>query len=108
MQYIIRYDVKPQQAEAFRAWLSKNREAFGDHAPTGWSYVGTWFTVQGFGSYQAETRWELDDYASLGSGFGDEENQRLLAEWFDFVAEGRPNETYLMKSADDVSILKGT
>ncbi len=106
MQIIYRYHIKPKQAEAYRAWQLENDQAFRDHAPPGWSYVGTWFTVQGFGRYEAESRWELDDYGALGSGFGDEVNQRLLQEWSEFGDDSRSGETYLMKSAADVAILE--
>ncbi len=108
MQKIDRYHLKPNKAEAYRAWLLENDEAFRDHAPDGWTYLGTWFTVQGFGSYPVESRWEVDDYASLGSGFGDEEFQRLMREWSEFGDESRPGEAYLMKSATDVAIMEGS
>ena len=70
--------------------------------------MGTWFTVQGFGSYPVESRWEVDDYASLGSGFGDEVFQRLMREWSEFGDESRPDESCLLKSATDVAILEGS
>ncbi len=107
MQRIDRYNLKPGQAEAYRAWLLENDQAFKDHAPEGQTYLGTWFTVQGFGAYSAESRWEIKDYASLGSGFGDETYQRLMQEWSEFGDDVHAGETYLMKSADDVSIMEG-
>lgn len=70
-------------------------------APEGWSYIGTWFTVQSLGSHAAESRWELDDYAALGSGFGTAEYQRALNEWEDY-AEASSQETSLMKSEGDI------
>ena len=104
MQKIDRYHLKPQKAEAYREWLIKNDQAFRDHAPEGWTYLGTWFTVQGFGSYPVESRWEIDDYASLGSGFGDA-FQELMREWSEYGDETR-HKSYLMKSATDVAILE--
>lgn len=108
MQYINRYEVAPNKAAEFRDWLQKNRQLIADHAPDGWSYVGTYFTVLGFGSYSTETRWEIGEYGDLGTGFGDDEFQRLFREWFEFIDTSRPGETYLMKTADDVAIMEGT
>jgi hypothetical protein len=106
VQYIFRYDVKQKRSEAFRAWLITNVDALQASAQEGWTYLGTWFTVHGFGSYQVETRWEVEDYSSLGGGFGEDET-RLIVEWMEFVDDGRPTEAYLMKSAADVLIPKG-
>ncbi len=108
MQYIVRYDVAPNQAAEFKQWLLDNDQALRDHQPDGWEYLGTWFTVMGFGRHHVESRFEVADYADLGSGFGDEELQKLQLEWFDFVEAGIPGETYLMKSATDVQVMAGT
>ncbi len=108
MQYIVRYDVVPKKAAEFRQWLLDNDQRLRDHQPEGWQYLGTWFTVLGFGQYQAESRFEVADYADLGSGFGDEELQRLQLEWFEFVDTRSSGETYLMKSATDVQVMAGT
>ena len=105
MQYIIRYDVKPKASERYRTWLADKDDQLREHARPGWTYLGTWFTVQGFGSYGAETRWELDDYAALGAA-SDDIGTQLMLEWFDFIDDSRPAETYLMKSAEDVIILE--
>ncbi len=108
MQYIVRYDVAPKKAGEFRKWLMDNDQTMRDHQPDGWEYLGTWFTVLGFGQFQAESRFEVADYADLGSGFGDEELQRLQLEWFDFIDTTSGGETYLMKSATDVRVMDGS
>ena len=108
MQYVVRYDIAQGRAEEYRNWLLANEEKMGVHQPEGWSYLGTWFTVLGFGSYQAESRWEVDDYGRLGAGFGDEELQRLTRDSLDFLDSSRPPETYLMKSATEVAIMEGS
>ena len=107
MQYIIRYDVKPKASESFRSWLVERSDDFQNHARSGWTYLGTWFTVQGFGSYGTETRWEVEDYGALGAEH-DATGVQLINEWMDFVDHGRPIETYLMKTAEDVIIIDGT
>jgi hypothetical protein len=107
MQYITRYHLKPDKESDFRQWVLDSRAAWAENAPDGWKYLGTWFAVMGFGQYECETRWEVDDYAALGAGFGNETSQRLLKEWFAFQDQARDIETYLLKSAEDVDILGG-
>ena len=108
MQYIYRYDIAPHRAGAFAHWVVDNDADIRGHAVEGWEYLGTWMTVRGFGRYQAETRWEISEYADLGSGFGDDVSQRLMGEFFEFVDRGRPAEASLMKSVNNVQILAST
>ena len=105
MQYIVRYDVEATRWEEFRPWLADNDDPIRQSQRPGWEYLGTWFTVQGFGTYGAETRWELDDYAALGAQ-GSAASDEITRKWFEFIDQGRPAEAYLMKSATDVIILE--
>ena len=104
MQYVTRYQVALDKATTYREWLVENDQAMRDHAPEGWEYLGTWFTVRGFGSYTAESRWELSDYDALGAGFGDEVSRRLIGEWFELIDADRGMEATLLKSASEVDI----
>lgn len=108
MEYVLRYDVKPNQSTEFRRWLTDNAATLREHAADGWSYLGTWFTVRGFGEYSCETRWELSGYEALGSGFGDDVNVRLTQEWMGFVDQGRPWQASLYKGTEEVDILPGS
>jgi hypothetical protein len=106
MQYIERYNLQPTKAGAYREWLLKHEELLAKEGPEGWKYLGTWFTVRGFGQHECETRWELADYSALGAGFGSQAYQDAWAEimdWFD-PAQYR---AMLMKNAADVAIQKG-
>jgi len=85
----------------------EHAQEIADNAPPGWKYLSTWLTVRGFGRSQCETRWELDDYSALGAGFGTERFQKLGLEFRDFVDSAEGGETYLMKSASDIAIVKG-
>jgi hypothetical protein len=107
MQYIMRYHLLPYKANDFKAWLEENEAAYAENATEGWTYLGTWGTVRGFGKYDFEERWELEDYATLGEGWGNETFQRLNLEWLEFVDQTRDMEAYLMKSVSDVSIMPG-
>ena len=106
MQYVSRYYLQPNRSTEFRAWLLENEAAFAEGLPEGWTYLGTWGTVHQLGRYDFETRYELDDYAALGAGFGSETKQRLLLEWMEFVDQSRPGETNLVKSMSDIVILE--
>ncbi|MBT8212284.1 MAG: hypothetical protein KJN71_03960 [Acidimicrobiia bacterium] len=106
MQYIMRYALKDGVASDFRDWVQKNGQEMGDHAADGWSYLGTYFTVMGFGTFEVETRWEVENYSTFEAGFGDDTFQRLFGEWNDFINPNLPGETYLMKSAGDVAIME--
>jgi hypothetical protein len=108
MQRIDRYYLRPGKVEAYLDWLKKNDQVFREGAPEGQTYLGTWFTVQGFGEYDVESRWELDDYAALGSGFGSDEFLALMIEWEEFGDSSRPQQSFLMKSEDDVRIVPGS
>lgn len=106
MQYVSRYHLKPLKATEYRQWLLENESLWAEHAPEGWTYLGTWFTVMGFGKYGCESRWELDGYGALGTGWGDETNQRLMREWMEFADDTRDGENYLMKSTAEVNVFE--
>ena len=108
MEYVLRYDAQPNKSTEFRQWLRDNESAIREHQPDGWTYKGTYFTVRGFGAYSNETRWELEDYAALGTGFGDDHMVRLTQEWFDFIDQHRPFQASLYKDATEVDILPGS
>jgi hypothetical protein len=104
MQKIDRYNLKPNKAADYKAWLKKNDDLLRNGAPAGRTYLGTWFAVQGFGEYDCESRWDFDDYAALGSGPGSDEFRALMDEWDEFGDSTRPQQSDLMKSEDDVRI----
>ena len=106
MQYIMRYYVPFKKNADFRRWLLDNEKAIAENQPEGWTYLGTWFTCRQFGKYDCETRYELDDYDTLGADWGNETNQQLMREWLEFIDLNRASETYLMKSAHDVIVFE--
>lgn len=108
MQIIFRGSLKDKQGSAYRDWEVKNRDALQAHAPPGWTYAGTYFTVFGFGKFDVETRWELSSYGALDSArdHEDETSDKLELERDEFFEPTIPGETYLMRSAEDVKILE--
>ena len=85
LEYVFRFTVDKGKQNEFIDWLTSNEENFREHTRPGWTYIGTWMTVGGFGDYSGESRWSLEGYASLGEGWGDEVAQQLLAEFFQTV-----------------------
>jgi hypothetical protein len=107
MQYIVRFYVLPGKANDMKAWLEENEAAYAQNAPEGWTYLGTWGSVRFFGVYDFESRWELEDYATLGEGWGNETFQRLQQEWLEFIDQARPMRADLMKSVSVINIFPG-
>ncbi len=107
MQYIQRGNLKLHKVGEFHEWLARNEALIKEHAPEGWTYLGTWFTVRGLGKFDCETRWELSDYAALGADWGNETFQDLIRQWVEFIEPSVPGETCMMKSAADIRIFKG-
>lgn len=104
MQYVQRYHLKNGKTAEYKRWLSDNKETLKQAEAEGWRYLGTWFTVRGFGRYTCETRWEIEDYSTLGSGFGPEPFQELMKQWLNMV-DINTMEVSLLKSTEDVRVL---
>lgn len=81
LEYVFRFTVDRGKQNEFIEWLRASEDDFREHPRPGWSYLGTWMTVGGFGSYSGESRWAVEDYAALGAEWGDETAQRLLSEF---------------------------
>jgi len=108
IQIIFRGSLKEKQAGAYRDWEVKNRQALQRHAPPGWTYAGTYFTVFGFGKYDVETRWDLTSYAAMDAGRNHEDEtwDRLGLESNEFFEPTIHGEASLVRSAEDVKILE--
>lgn len=107
MEAVYRFRIKPGKAGAFVEY-TKKQEANLPTPPPGWTYKSTYFVVQGFGEYDAESRWELDDYAALGSTGGSAEWDAANKEFFEEYYDDRfPMATTLLKSAADVFVPEG-
>jgi hypothetical protein len=101
LQYVFRFSVDRGRTNEFVTWLRDNKTNFEEHTRSGWTYLGTWLTVGGFGDYDGEARWEVADYGSLGSDWGDEVAQGLLSEFLQFV-DGVHREANLLRSVETV------
>lgn len=107
MEISYRFNIKPGKAGAFVEW-TKKLEANPPKAPDGWTYKTTQLVVQGFGDHDAEVRWEIDDYAALGSSNGSAEWDEANREFFsEFLDERFRYSNTLSKSADDVHVPEG-
>lgn len=108
LQYVYRFSIPPGRVNDFREWLDGVEPTMNDHQPEGWTYLGSWFAVRGFGSFDCEMRFELADYAALGAGFGDEENKRRMAHFFgEFVDPNFRPEAVLLKGREGLMVVEG-
>lgn len=101
LEYEFRFSVDRGRQNEFIDWLRTNEDDFKEHTRPGWTYLGTWLTVGGFGEYDGESRWALDSYASLGEGWGDEVAQRLLGEFL-LSVDNVHRDVTLLKSVETV------
>jgi len=99
MQYVTRFNLQPLQGGAFREWLTKNDALLREGQAQGWTYLGAWFTVHGFGRYDVELRYEVGDYANLCAGFGSEALQKAWIEASDMILPGQGEVSLLFGSA---------
>lgn len=104
MQYVLRYRIASDKAGALREWLRENSADIETHAPDGWHYAGSYFVVRGFGDYDCEMRYDLDDYAAMDSENPPRFNE-IVREWQGFVNDATPTRAVLLKSADEVVIV---
>lgn len=101
LEWVYRFNVDRGKLNEFVDWLRANEDNLREHTRPGWSYIGTWMTVGGFGEYSGESRWSLESYAALGEGWGDETAQRLLAEFLE-MTDNVAREATLLRSASTV------
>ena len=101
LEYVFRFNVEKGRQNEFIEWLRANEENFKNHPRPGWTYIGTWMTVGGFGGYHGESRWSLESYAALGEGWGDEVAQQLLTEFL-MITDNVHREAGLLKNVATV------
>ncbi len=65
MLWIMNFNLKEYRSKEFQKFIEKNEKALAEHAPEGWTYMGTYFYVLGFGPYTAAQFWECSDYADF-------------------------------------------
>lgn len=107
MEIAYRFNIKEKKAGEYIQHIIDNERILREQAPEGWTYRGTFFTVQGLGEYDCEQRWELDSYAHLGTGWGhDEAWDQLIATGTGYI-DGQVRST-VMKLAHEVAVLEDT
>lgn len=108
LEYTLRFNIRTGRVVAFRDWLKANDASLREHTAPGWTYLGTWFGVRGFGDYDCETRYSLEGYDALGAGFGGDEGMRLMRDLYEeYVDWSTRPQASLFRSAAEVQIPKG-
>ena len=93
MEYITRFSLKPNKAEEFRQFMRDNDDKLTATSPEGWTYLGTYLTVRGFGDCDCKSRWELTDIGALANPFRDPIHDVV----FGFIHDSRPMTSTLLK-----------
>ncbi len=105
MQVTYRYNIKNGRSQEYATFVNANESVLREKAGEGWTYLGTYFTVQGLGDWDCENRWEIADYANLGTLWGhDEEFDAVIVESQGFI-DG-PIRTTVTRSVGKVNILE--
>ncbi|HVP23875.1 MAG TPA: hypothetical protein VMS77_08195 [Conexivisphaerales archaeon] len=105
--YVTPYYLKPEKAAAFRDFINspKGKKLIKDYEKeTGTKYIGTFFTVLGFGDYDAEDWWEMKDYAAFDKIRASKTQYALADEVIPFVDVTKYAPSRLYRSASDVLI----
>jgi hypothetical protein len=85
--YVLRYNLRSGAAAEYAQWLADRANVRSQQA--GWTYVGTFFDVMGFGRYDYETRWELNDHGSVSTRPLDADTERRIRDRLPFVEDGQ-------------------
>ncbi len=108
MEIIYQFNLKEGKTGEYVEFVAKNEQKLKELSPEGWTYLGTFFTVQALGEYDVQQRWDIADYDSLGKSWGfDETYDRLIVEGISYIKDAEVRAT-VVKSADEVKTLSGT
>jgi hypothetical protein len=107
--YVTPYFLKSDKAAAFRDWLNsdKAKKLIGVcEKETGIKYIGTFFSVLGFGEYDAEDWWEMKKYGDLDKIRESKAWDAMFAEVFPFLDLTHTVPSRMYRSASDVKIFE--
>jgi len=105
--YVTPYFLKPEKSAAFRDWLGSAKakkliKAYEEE--TGVKYIGTFFSVLGFGTYDAEDWWEFKNYAAFDKIRESKVQNEIFDEVLPFLDITHFVPARLYRSASDVKI----
>jgi hypothetical protein len=107
--YVTPYFLKSDEAAAYRDWLNSRKakrlvKAY--EKETGIKYIGTFFSVLGFGEYDAEDWWEMKEYGDFDKTRESKVQDEIMAEVYPFIDMTRNVPARLYRSASDVRIFE--
>ena len=107
--YVTPYFLKSDKVAAFRDWLKSDKakksiKAF--EKETGVKYIGTFFSVLGFGNADAEDWWEMKNYESFDKLRESKSWTAMFNEVFPFIDTTHSTTARLYRSADDVKVFE--
>jgi hypothetical protein len=93
LEYVFRYNLRPQKLAEYAEWLAAQVSAAapghnGHGLRRTWIYLGTWLDIMSLGSYDYESRWRLDDRVSVRKRPLSPEAERNPPQCLEFVEAG--------------------
>jgi hypothetical protein len=106
MQFVARYHLLPGKEPEARKWILE-KEKEGIPTAPGWKYLGTYFNSMGFGRFDIEFRYEIENYAAIDAWREDPDAPwvKLFMEVAQFLDLSRPFEMAILREASEHSVL---
>ena len=101
--------LKEGKVGEYRKWITstKTKALFARATKeTGVKFVGTFFTVLGFGDHEVEEWWELPNYAAFDKFRDSKTFDAIGQEAYGFFSSTMMGRARLLRSADDVKIME--
>ena len=107
MYWVSSYYLKPDKASAYQQWLTspEAKSLIADaERESGMKYLGTYWTVMGFGDFDCEDWWELPNWAAIDTIRESKANEKLaMRTWeLDFMDFSRPSRQRILRTTGDI------
>jgi hypothetical protein len=107
MFWVSSYYLKPEKTSAYQQWLlspeAKTLTADAERE-TGMKYVGTYWTVLGFGDFDCEDWWEVPSWAAFDALRDSQATEKLfMRTWeLDFTYNSRSAQQRMLRTTEDI------
>ena len=98
-QKIVHFTVKQDRKSEFSKWIRENQKEFAESLPTGWKFLGCFYTMFHMGRHQWQFRYEIQGMSAYDN-LVLSENEKLdilLDQIYDFIDGQIPMETEILK-----------
>lgn len=105
--WVSSHAIQKGKAVEYQKWLSSEeaRSLFAQlEDETGARYMGTYGTILFFGAFDAETWFELKDYAALGDLRESKTWEKFFEKVYKFIDDDRPSSSRLLRRMQDIRL----